>query len=301
MANMHLVTGYAGKLHVTAADQGSLHAALFGNGSFVLDRGNKLAATVVTNNKISIADGDIIMQGRHGRIETGLTVDMAIDNGAAGYHRNDLIVARYTKNSGTGVEEINLVVIKGTATTGTAADPAYTKGDILSGATQADFPLYRVPIVGLNVQKLVPLYEMFGAIADKVPLTGGDMTGALGVPQLKIRSVGGEVPAVDMYSEDGKHIGRVACRTDDHRICFAQWDAGSDYAEWFSLPASSGLTETTQTKIMTARGGTFTGTAVAAASTNESSAKIHNIIVVDAGTDLASLSVPAGTIVMVKK
>lgn len=168
MANMHLVTGYAGKLHVTAADQGSLYAALFGNSSFVLDRGNKLAATVVTNNKISIADGDIIMQGRHGRIENGLTVDLSIDNGASGYKRNDLIVARYTKAVDTGIEDINLVVIKGTATTGTAADPEYIKGDILDGATQADFPLYRVPLDGLNVGTLVPLFDLFGTISAQV-------------------------------------------------------------------------------------------------------------------------------------
>ena len=174
MANMHLVTGYAGKLHVTAADQGSLYAALFGNKNFVLDRGGKFAATIVTNNSISVADGDIIMQGRHGRIETGLPVDLAIDNGATGYKRNDLIVARYTKDASTGVEEINLVVIKGEAVTGTAADPEHIVGDILGGATQADFPLYRVPLDGLNVQPLVPLFDLFGVI----PANVGDVAAA---------------------------------------------------------------------------------------------------------------------------
>ena len=48
-------------------------------------------------------------------------------------------------------------------------------------------------------------------------------------------------------------------------------------------------------------GGTFTGNAFAAASTNESTAMMRNIVVVEAGTDLSTLSVPAGTIVMVKK
>lgn len=169
MANMHLVTGYAGKLHVTAADQGSLYAALFGGASFVLDRGSKLAATVVTNNLVRIADGDIIMQGRHARIESGLTVDLSIDNGASGHKRNDLIVARYTKSSDTGVEAINLVVIKGAAVTGAAADPAYVTGNIVDGgAAQADFPLYRVPIDGLNVGTLVPLFDLFGTIPAQV-------------------------------------------------------------------------------------------------------------------------------------
>lgn len=47
-------------------------------------------------------------------------------------------------------------------------------------------------------------------------------------------------------------------------------------------------------------GGAFTG-AVTAASTTDTAAQIRNIVVVDAGTDLASLSVPAGTIIMEKK
>lgn len=161
MANLHLVTGYAGEPHVTADDHGSLNAAIFGEGQFVLNRGNKFAATVVTNNQIKVLDGDILMQGRHIRLNDGAYVELTIENGAQGYYRNDLIVARYTKNSGTGVEECNLVVIKGTATTGTASDPGYASGDIIGGnALQNDMPLYRVPINGLNVQELVPLFTV---------------------------------------------------------------------------------------------------------------------------------------------
>lgn len=164
MANMHLVTGYGGAPHVTAADQGSLYAAIFGAESFVLSRGNKLAATVVSNNLISIADGDIIFQGRHGRIEPGMTVDLVIENGSAEQNRNDLIVARYAKASDTGIEKIDLVVLKGTPTNGTAADPECVPGNILDGAAQADFPLYRVPLNGLNIQPLVPLFSVFATI-----------------------------------------------------------------------------------------------------------------------------------------
>lgn len=161
MGNLHLVTGYAGEAHITADDQGSLNAAVFGEGQFVLNRGNKFSANVVTNNQIKVLDGDILMQGRHIRMNSGSFVELTIENGAQGYYRNDLIVARYTKNSSTGVEDCNLVVIKGTATTGTASDPEYTSGDIIGGnALQNDMPLYRVPINGLNVQELVPLFTV---------------------------------------------------------------------------------------------------------------------------------------------
>lgn len=163
MANMHLITGYAGEAHVTAADQGSLHAALFGEESYVLNRGSKLAATVVSNNSITIADGDIMMQGRHARIEEDDTVSLAIENGTQGNYRNDLIVARYTKNASTGVEAVNLVVIKGTPAGSSPADPAYTVGDIINDhVAQADMPLYRVKLNGLTIETVETLFTMAG-------------------------------------------------------------------------------------------------------------------------------------------
>lgn len=167
MGNLHLVTGYQGTEHVTAADHGSLYAAIFGSGSYVLDRGNKLAATVVTNNQIRIADGDIILQGRHIRLNEGATVDLTIENGAQGYYRNDLICVRYTRNSGTGVEEASLVVIKGTAVTASPSDPDYNNGDLLTdNAETVDFPLYRVPLSGITVQPLVALFKIIPAYGE---------------------------------------------------------------------------------------------------------------------------------------
>jgi hypothetical protein len=166
MGNVHLVTGYAGAAHITAADQGSFNAAIFGAGQYVLDRGSKLAATVVTNNQIRIADGDLLMQGRHIRLDS--YVDLTIDSGTQSRNRNDLIVARYTRNSSTGVEDCNIVVIKGTATTGTASDPSYTAKNLLDGnVTQNDMPLYRVPLSGITVGTLVKLF-------DEVPSLSGE-------------------------------------------------------------------------------------------------------------------------------
>lgn len=159
MGNMHIVTGYRGENHVTAADVGSFNAAIFGTGQYVLNRGNKFSTTTVSNNKIRIADGDLLIQGRHVRLNEGSYVDLTIENGAQGYLRNDLIVARYTKNSNTGIEDVNLIVIKGTPAASSPADPAYTSGDIINNHVyQADMPLYRVPLNGLNVQTLVPLF-----------------------------------------------------------------------------------------------------------------------------------------------
>lgn len=180
MANIHLVTGYSGNAHITAADHGSFNAAIFGDGQYVLDRGSKLAASVVSGNLVRIADGDILMQGRHIRLDGTSYADLTIENGASGYNRNDLIVCRYTKNTTSGVEECNLVVIKGTATTGTATDPAYTDGSIINGDTQVDFPLYRIPISGLTVgtpEQLFVVASPHGTsrvVSSSVTLTAND-------------------------------------------------------------------------------------------------------------------------------
>lgn len=156
--NMHLVTGFAGKTHVTAADFGAFWAAIIGSGDYVLDFGQKFAATTASNNLIRLADGELLMQGRHGRIEKGLTADLPIENGAAGTMRRDLIVARYTKSEETGVEDINPVVILGTPAESSPADPEYITGDILSGDLQRDFPLFRVNLNGSTVSSIDTLF-----------------------------------------------------------------------------------------------------------------------------------------------
>ena len=162
MGNLHLVTGHAGRGHVTAADHGSLNASIFGNGQYVLNRGSKFAATVISNNAIRIADGDILLQGRHVRLNENSYVDLTIENGAQDMLRNDLIVARYSKDSTSGVEDCNLIVIKGTPASADPVDPEYIKGDLMiNHDLTADMPLYRVPLNGLAVQELVPLFESF--------------------------------------------------------------------------------------------------------------------------------------------
>lgn len=156
---MHLITGYLGREHIGAVDQAAFNAALIGTGQFVLDKGRGLAAQVISNNTVRILDGELMMQGRFVRLDPGTYVDLTIDNGTQGMKRNDLIVARYTKNTSTGVEGVNLVVIKGNSTASNPVDPAHTERDITTGsASLHDFPLWRIPINGLNVGEPVALF-----------------------------------------------------------------------------------------------------------------------------------------------
>lgn len=152
MANLHLVTGYAGYEHIKATDQAAFNAALIGTGQFVLEKGGIFEAQVQTNNLVRVLDGELMMQGRFIRLDPDTYVDLEIENGEQGKLRNDIIVARYTKDIGTGVEECNLVVIKGEAVASDPVDPAHEEGDITNGVgTVHDFPLWRIPIDGINV------------------------------------------------------------------------------------------------------------------------------------------------------
>lgn len=164
---LHLVTGHEGAEHIMSADQGSFNIAAFGGGQFVLDHGNKFAATLLAGNTVRISDGDMLMQGRHIRLAAGTTEEVGIDSGTAGMLRNDLICARYTKNSSTGVEEASFIVIKGTEAASNPQDPAYNTGNITDGTDLInDFPLYRVSLNGTNLTISDPLFDVSTNLSD---------------------------------------------------------------------------------------------------------------------------------------
>lgn len=161
----HLVTGYAGKAHINSADQGSFNASFAGAGEFVMEMGNQFAASIVNNNTVRIQDGDLLMQGRHIRIEPNSYEDVTIDTGTAGKKRIDLIVMTYTKDTSTGVETAALQVIKGVETDGTPTTPTRTSGNILNGASVNQMLLYKVNIDGVALTsvtkafKVIPTYK----------------------------------------------------------------------------------------------------------------------------------------------
>ena len=79
-----------------------------------------------------------------------------------------LIVSRYEKNSGTGVESIRLRVIDGTPSVSNPIDPYYVKGDISNGDLVDEFPLYRVTINGLNITEIKALAKPVLSMSDAV-------------------------------------------------------------------------------------------------------------------------------------
>lgn len=165
---LHLVTGYAGREHVTSADHGSFNIAFVGAGEYVFDRGQKFAASIINNNTVDVADGDILMQGRHIRQIENHVTRLSFDSGERGFYRNDLIVAEYEKDSETFVESATLKVIKGTQTDNAenVTDPKYTHGDITeaTGATLNQMPLYRVKFSGYELSAVEQLFEWLPSV-----------------------------------------------------------------------------------------------------------------------------------------
>lgn len=170
MNKLHLVTGYKGEEHIQSADQGSFNASFFGTGEFVMEAGNQFEASIMDNNTVRILDGDVLMKGRHLRIEPNTYADVTITTGTAGVNRNDLIVFEYKKNAATGVETSEIVVIKGTEASGNATDPEYVNGDILGGAIHNQMPMYRVRIEGVVLSAVEPMFTTipsYKALAEK--------------------------------------------------------------------------------------------------------------------------------------
>ena len=161
---VELITGFAGTPHIGSDDIGAFQAGLVGPGDYALTTGNQLKATMSNANTIAVQSGDAVLNGRHVHL-TGTTT-ATVQSGTQGQKRNDLAVLRYTKNTTTGVETCSIVVLNGTPTTGTPADPAHNTGSILDGVATHDMPLYRIPINGITVGTLVPLFNVLKPMKD---------------------------------------------------------------------------------------------------------------------------------------
>lgn len=153
-----IITGTRLENNVQSEDDGARIYGTISTGDRVLNVGEKLNYEIVSNNCVRIKSGEILMQGRHIRQTPGTYTDLTIDNGTQGQKRNDIIVLRYTKESGTDIEDAELAVRKGTSDN-TAVDPDITTGDIYTGCLIHEMPLYRVSLDGLNIASVTQMFK----------------------------------------------------------------------------------------------------------------------------------------------
>lgn len=163
------VLAFQGKDHITASQLGRIVEGVAGKGRYVLPTLNQMTAEMQTANKVRVGTGDLVMDGRV--VTNEAAVDLTVESGTSGYKRNDLVVCRYAKNASTGVETFAAEVVKGTPTTGTAADPEVTEGDISAGSAAAVMPLWRIPLDGITPGapvRIAPVASTLKTLGDSV-------------------------------------------------------------------------------------------------------------------------------------
>lgn len=142
--------------HIYAEDDAAIFQSIFGEDG-VSSIGRACKATVLSNNKIRIADGVLFVGGHFARIPYGEYVDCEIANGQSGKNRNDIIVAKFVTTGSGGIDTMTCEVKEGTAGT-TATDPILTQDDIYESGKIREFPLYRVKIEGLSIAEVEQLF-----------------------------------------------------------------------------------------------------------------------------------------------
>lgn len=178
---MNLITGKAGAPHITSSDQGAMQAGLVGNGNYLLQGsdGKFPAVTMQSANKALIPVLNLVIEGRYARVTAAETV--TIESGVTGRLRNDLICVKYTRDS-NNIETIALAVLKGTATSGTAADPTVPSGSILNNSGTVWIPIARIPISGITagtpvmlVKQLPPMSQLWDSVTLTKPNANWDV------------------------------------------------------------------------------------------------------------------------------
>lgn len=167
-----IVDGMTGTKHISSDDLSALNIATIGESNCVLNYGDNFKLTMASANTATLGTGVGMVGGK--RFWNQAATSLTVQSGTQGQKRNDIVVARYAKTS-AGIESITPVVIKGTPTTGTAADPEVTANDL---------KLWRVPLDGISVGEPVKLFEPVASLAtigdsvsrERVSVTGGEAT-----------------------------------------------------------------------------------------------------------------------------
>ena len=154
---MKIVTGKTGTPHVTSRQFRGMMEGSIGQDSYIITHGENLEPELVTNNKLKIKSGMMCHHGNISTVEIGTYDEVTIQNGTQGMKRIDLVVNRYSKAEGTGIEENNWVVIQGTPAAEDPVAPAYTEGNLQEGDLVDDCPVFEAHLDGINVAEIKKL------------------------------------------------------------------------------------------------------------------------------------------------
>lgn len=144
--------------HIYAEDDAAIFQSIAGEDG-VFTNGQQCKATILSNNKVRIADGVVIIGGHFARIPYGKYEDCEIENGESGKKRNDIIVAVFETTGTGGIDKMHCTVKKGVAGS-TAVDPELKQDDIYNNGKIRELPLYRVKIEGLSIVAVEQMFKL---------------------------------------------------------------------------------------------------------------------------------------------
>lgn len=197
MGAMKIITGYRNEPHVTSEQMRAINQAIFGiEPCYIakLDSEYNLNAEIVNANTVKISAGLLMMHGCAAYIAPGFHELLSIANGSQSMSRKDLIVARYTKDASTGVENVELAVITGTPATSNPTRPSCAdNGGIDSGTTLRECALYEVNIEGITISSITPLVNTLPPRAEMLTTLSSLVTQVGTMPKLYIWNSQGEL------------------------------------------------------------------------------------------------------------
>lgn len=206
---VELVTGYAGKAHVSSSEDGARQAGTVGTGMYALETVEEPLKAVLENaNTVTVGPGDVLINGRHVQL-TGSTT-FAVPVGTQGMQTSNLLVLRY-ELAEDGAESVTAITLTGEPAASDPSDPELATGSVLDGDSPVDMPLYRVVTTGIESAQPVKLFETVPPIAG---LTLGGLPGTIGADQLPVVPVskGGTGATNAAGAREGLGLGNVATR-----------------------------------------------------------------------------------------
>ena len=151
-------TDPAAEAHICAEDDAAIYQSIVGSDG-VMMIGQQCESQVISNNKVRVKDGVIVVGGHFARIPYGDYIDCEIVNGQSGRNRNDIIIAKFITTGTGGIDTYTLEVKQGASTTGSATDPTLTQNNLYESGKIREMPLYRVVIEGLSITKVEKMFE----------------------------------------------------------------------------------------------------------------------------------------------
>jgi len=150
--------------HIYAEDDAAIYQSIFGPDG-VTTIGQQCKATTLSNNKVRISDGVVIVGGHVARIPYGEYEDCEIANGQSEKKRNDIIIGKIVTTGSGGIDTMTCEVKQGVSGT-SATDPILTQDNIYQSGKIREIPLYRVKIEGLSIVAVEKMFKTISSIPE---------------------------------------------------------------------------------------------------------------------------------------